>query len=168
MLSPPGVVCVDYKLTHSVSLRHHFARRQKRITLYTVNMPDPSIFTKIVRGEIPSHKVYEDDKTLAFLNIYPSVPGHVLVVPKVQVDHLDDLDEETYLAVMTTVRKVMKRIKEVLGTERACVKVAGFDVPHAHVHVVGCNTTADFFARDNHDQEPDHTALAAMAERLKF
>lgn len=132
------------------------------------HMKEPSIFTKIVNGEIPSHKVYEDDKTLAFLNIYPSVPGHVLVVPKAQVDHLDDLDEETYLAVMTTVRKVMKRVKEVLGTKRACVKVQGFDVPHAHIHVIGCDTPADFFAQENHAQEPDHAALAAMAERLKF
>lgn len=128
----------------------------------------PSLFTKIINGEIPSYKVYEDDQTLAFLNIYPSVPGHVLVIPKVQVDHLDDLDEETYQAVMTTVRKVMKRVKEVLGTKRACVKIQGFDVPHAHVHVIGCDTPADFFQAEDHSQEPDHSALAAMAERLKF
>ncbi len=131
-------------------------------------MQEPSIFTKIVAGEMPSHKVYEDELTFAFLNIYPSVPGHVLVVPKVQVDHLDDLDDETYQAVMTTVRKVMKRVKEVLGTTRACVKVQGFDVPHAHVHVIGCNAPTDFLAQEGYDTEPDHEALAAMAERLKF
>lgn len=131
-------------------------------------MQEPSLFTKIINGEIPSHKVYEDEQTLAFLNIFPSVPGHVLVIPKVQVDHLDDLDDEVYQAVMTTVRKVMKRVKGVLGTKRACVKVQGFDVPHAHVHIIGCDSPADFFAHEDHDNEPDHEALAAMAERLKF
>lgn len=136
--------------------------------LYNGDMQEPSIFTRIINDEIPSHKIYEDEKTLSFLNIYPSVPGHVLVIPKVQVDHLDDLDDDTYRAVMDTVHKVMKRVKEVLGTERACVKVLGFDVPHAHVHVIGCNTSADFFLAENHDVEPDHTALAEMAERLRF
>lgn len=131
-------------------------------------MSEPSIFTQIVNGEIPCHKVYEDEKTLAFLNIYPSVPGHTLVIPKEQVDHLDDLDEETYHAVMETVHKVMKRTKEVLGTKRACVKVQGFDVPHAHVHVIGCDTPIDFFAKEDHAIEPDHAALATMAERLRF
>lgn len=131
-------------------------------------MNEPSIFTRIVNGELPSHKVYEDEKTLAFLNIFPSVPGHVLVIPKTQVDHLDDLDDEAYQAVMNTVHKVMKRVKEVLQTQRVCVKVQGFDVPHAHVHVIGCNTPADFFNREDHTQEPDHEALAAMATRLRF
>lgn len=131
-------------------------------------MQEPSIFTQIINGDIPSHKVYEDDKTFAFLNIFPSVPGHVLVVPKTEVDHLDDLDDESYQAVMTTVRKVMKRVKEVLGTQRACLKVQGFDVAHAHVHVIGCDGPEDFFSREDHTVEPDHATLAAMAERLRF
>lgn len=131
-------------------------------------MQEPSLFTKIVNGELPCHKVYEDEKTLAFLNIYPSIPGHTLVIPKQQVDHLDDLDDETYRAVMATTKKVMKRIKEVLGTKRACLKVQGFDVPHAHVHVLGCSSPPDFLANEDHGIEPDHAALTAMAERLKF
>ena len=131
-------------------------------------MQEPSIFTQIINGDIPSHKVYEDEKTLAFLNIFPSVPGHTLVIPKVQVDHLDDLGDEDYQAVMATARKVMKRTKEVLDTKRACLKVQGFDVPHAHVHVIGCDTPADFFKAENHQVEPDHEALAAMAARLRF
>lgn len=131
-------------------------------------MQESSIFTQIINGDIPSHKVYEDDKTLAFLNIFPSVPGHTLVVPKVQVDHLDDLADDDYRAVMDTTRKVMKRIKDVLGTKRACIKVQGFDVPHAHVHVIGCDAPTDFFKAENHEVEPDHEILAAMAARLRF
>lgn len=131
-------------------------------------MNKPSIFTQIINGDLPSHKVYEDDKTLAFLNIYPSLPGHTLIVPKAEVDHLDELDDEMYQALMATTKKVMQRIKQVLGTKRACLKVQGFDVPHAHVHVIGCDTPTDFVKPENHRDEPDHEALAAMAARLAF
>lgn len=129
---------------------------------------EPSIFTKIINGEIPCHKIYEDDKTLAFLDIYPISPGHVLVVSKAQVDHFDDLDEENYDAVFTTVKKVSKRLKEVLGAQRACLRVEGFDVPHAHVHVIPCNTPADYYNENRMNIEPDHQALAGMAQKLSF
>lgn len=128
---------------------------------------EDSIFTKIVKGEIPSHKVYEDDKTLAFLNIYPSVEGHTMVIPKTQVDQLWDLTEEDYVAVMTTAKKVAKRLKEVLGVERVGEKVIGIDVPHAHVHLVPFNTAEQYYAHETKN-EPDHGALAALAERLFF
>lgn len=128
---------------------------------------EDSIFTKIVRGDIPSHKVYEDDQTLAFLSIYPSVPGHTLVIPKTQVAHLWDLDDDTYQAVMMTTKKVALRLKEVLGTERVGEKVIGLDVPHAHVHLVPFTYAADYYAHET-TTEPDHEALAAMAARLAF
>lgn len=126
-----------------------------------------SIFTKIIRGDIPSHKLYEDDYTFVFLNIYPSVAGHILVIPKVQVDHLEALDENVYQAVMATTRLMMKRVVEVLGVERACIKVEGFEVPHAHVHVLPCNTPADF-TKPQTKEEPDHVALEAVAEKLRI
>lgn len=126
-----------------------------------------SIFTKIIRGDIPSHKVYEDDQTLAFLNIYPSTEGHTLVIPKKQVDQLWDLDDETYQAVMRTTQKVARRLKEVLGTERVGSKVIGVDVPHAHVHLVPFTDPAAYYARETQD-EPNHELLAALAERLAF
>ena len=98
-------------------------------------MIEPSIFTRIINGEIPAHKVYEDDKTLAFLDIHPAQPGHTLVIPKVQVDRLEDLNEDDYLALMSSVKKIMQRVVEIFGSEyRACLKLEGFDVPHAHVH----------------------------------
>lgn len=126
-----------------------------------------SIFTKIIKGEIPSHKVYEDDRTLAFLNIHPSVEGHTLVIPKVQVETLWDLREEDYQALMATTKKVALRLKEVLGTERIGEKVIGLDVPHAHVHLVPFNTPEEYYARET-EAEPDHAALAALAEKLHF
>ncbi|MFC2702417.1 MAG: HIT family protein [Candidatus Nanosyncoccus sp.] len=94
-----------------------------------------SIFSKIIAGEIPCYKIYEDDKTLAFLDIHPETPGHTLVVPKVEVDKLYDLEMEDYLAVMKTVKMLARRMEKVLGA-RTLIKVIGTDVPHAHVHLV--------------------------------
>jgi histidine triad (HIT) family protein len=130
---------------------------------------EPSIFTKIVRGDIPAHKVYEDDHVLAFLDIHPAVEGHTLVVPKVQVDRLEDLDDAEYQALMDAVRKLMRRMVEVYGAEyRACLKLEGFDVPHAHVHVIPCRNPADFWTKQRMDVEPDHETLAKVAEKIKF
>jgi len=128
---------------------------------------EDSIFTKIIKGEIPSHKIYEDDKTLAFMNIYPSVEGHVLVIPKVQVPYLWDLDESDYIAVTLTAKKVALRLKQVLGTDFVGQKVIGLDVPHAHIHLIPFSTAAQFHAAETSD-EPDHQQLAALAERLAF
>lgn len=128
-----------------------------------------SIFTRIIKGEIPAHKIYEDDKTIAFLDIHPARPGHTLIVPKVQIDRLEDLPDEDYAALYTTVKKVMQRVVAVFGTDyRACMKLEGFDVPHAHVHVIPCRTAVDFWAKQAMDIEPDHDALAKMARRLAF
>ena len=94
-----------------------------------------SIFSKIIAGEIPCYKIYEDKKTLAFLDIHPETPGHTLVIPKVEVDKLYDLEMEDYLAVMKTVKILASRMEKVLG-RRTLMKVIGTDVPHAHVHLV--------------------------------
>ncbi len=132
-------------------------------------MQEPSIFTRIIRGELPSHKVYEDDKTLAFLSIYPSRPGHTLVVPKVQAARLHDLDDADYTALMQTVKKVVARQSEVFGADyKICLKVMGFDVPHAHVHVIPCLSPVDFAATEDMSSGPDHAALADMAKKLAF
>ena len=93
-----------------------------------------SIFTKIINGEIPSYKIYEDDKTLAFLDIHPETKGHVLVVPKKEVDKIYDLDDADYDALMHTVKKLSKHMEDKLGA-RILWKVVGTDVPHAHVHL---------------------------------
>ena len=130
---------------------------------------EESVFTKIIRGEVPAYKVYEDDGALAFMDIHPAVPGHVLVVPKVQVDRLEDLEESDYIAFMGVVKKVMTRLVEVFGEDyRGCLRVVGFDVAHAHVHVVPCRDSDDFWTRERMDVDADHEELAKLAEKLKF
>ena len=96
---------------------------------------EPSVFTKIINGEIPCYKIYEDDKTFAFLDIHPETKGHTLVIPKHQVDKIYDLDDDDYTALMRTVKKLSKHMEEQLGT-RILWKVVGTDVPHAHVHLM--------------------------------
>ena len=100
----------------------------------------PSIFTKIINGEIPCYKIYEDDKTMAFLDINPESKGHTLVVPKNEVDKIYDLPDEDYQALMQTVKKISKNMEEKLGT-RTLWKVIGTDVPHAHVHLLPYDET---------------------------
>ena len=127
----------------------------------------PSIFTKIIRGDIPCHKIYEDEHTLAFLDIHPVQPGHVLVIPKQQVEFLWDLDEATYLAVMSTAQKVAKRLRETLNVPYVGEKVFGLDVPHAHVHLIPFSIPSEFRNRPS-DGDPDHKALAAIAKTVAF
>jgi len=134
---------------------------------YTESMQD-TIFTKIIKGEIPSHKIYEDEHTYAFLDIHPKTPGHVLVVSKKQVEFVWQLTESDYQAVMSTVRKVALRLKEVTSKPYVGEMVLGVDVPHAHVHVFPFSTTEESRHIPDPNAEPDHTALAEMAEKLKF
>lgn len=100
----------------------------------------PSIFTKIINGEIPCYKIYEDDKTLAFLDINPETKGHTLVIPRNEVDKIYDLPDEDYQALMHTVKKLSKHLESKLG-QRTLWKVIGTDVPHAHVHLLPYDET---------------------------
>ncbi len=99
-----------------------------------------SVFAKIINGEIPSYKIYEDEKTVAFLDINPESRGHVLVVPKLEVDKIYDLPDEDYDALMHTVKKLSSHMEKVLG-QRTLWKVIGTDVPHAHVHLLPYDET---------------------------
>jgi len=103
-----------------------------------------SLFSKIVAGEIPCHKVWEDDDHLAFLDIDPIRPGHTLVVPKQEVAYLFDMDEASYAALWLAARTVAKQLEDRLGCERVCVEVVGWEVPHVHVHLVPTNTIRDY------------------------
>jgi len=129
---------------------------------------EDSIFTKIVNGEIPAEKIYEDEHTLAFLDIHPSVPGHTMVIPKRQVEFLWDLNDEDYQAVMATSKLVARHIREVLGVPYVGVKVVGVDVPHAHVHLIPFSTTSEFMQVADMNADPDFPALKAMSEKLRF
>lgn len=127
-----------------------------------------SIFSKIISGEIPAHKVYEDDLTLAFLDIHPKVEGHVLVIPKVEVDEFQDLPDEDYQALMQTVKKVAKRLKEIYPDKRIGMNIFGIDVPHAHIHVFPFANAKEYSIGQHLDTEPDHEKLAAVAKKLSF
>lgn len=129
---------------------------------------EPSIFTKIINGEIPSHKVYEDERTFAFLDIHPVQPGHVLVVPKNQVEFVWDLPPADYQAVMRTAQMVALRLRGVLGAPYVGEKIVGEDVPHAHVHIIPFSDAAQLHARPDMTAEPDHAALALVAKQLAF
>ena len=129
---------------------------------------DDSIFSKIIKGEIPSHKVYEDDNTYAFLDIHPAQPGHTLVVPKNQVDHVWDLPDEDYLALMESVKKISLHMKSVLEVKRIGVRIEGFEVPHAHIHLIPINNGEEFKQFGDASKDPDHQALAEMAKKLAF
>jgi histidine triad (HIT) family protein len=129
---------------------------------------EDSVFTKIIKKELPCHKVYEDDLTIAIIPLYPIALGHVLVIPKVQVDQFYDLDEKNYIALMETVKKVSKRMKQVLQTERIGLQVIGLDVPHCHIHVVAFNTIEEYKQAADESQPVDDQKLADMASRLAF
>lgn len=92
-----------------------------------------SIFSKIIRREIPAHFVYEDDACVVILDKFPSIEGQTLVIPKEEVNYAFDLNEETYLHLFNVAKKIAKALDQVFNTERTCLVVEGFEVPHAHI-----------------------------------
>jgi histidine triad (HIT) family protein len=127
-----------------------------------------SIFTQIIEGKIPCYKIYEDDHSFAFLDIHPVRPGHVLVVPKKQVEFLWDLDDENYQAVMIAAKKIAVKLREALDVPYVGEQVVGVDVPHAHVHLIPFSTAEEFRSRPDMSAAPDHEALKAIADTLAF
>ncbi len=102
-----------------------------------------SIFSKIVAGQIPCYRVAENDSFLAFLDINPLAKGHVLVIPKVQVDYIFDLDEETYIQLNLFAKSVAIAMKKAITCNRIGVTVIGLEVPHAHIHLIPINEVND-------------------------
>lgn len=139
--------------------------RLPHIYAYNRYMQD-SIFTQIINGEIPSHKIYEDDHTYAFLDIHPIQPGHTLVVPKRQVEFVWDLDDDTYAALQASVKKIALHLREALGVPYVGEQIIGVDVPHAHVHLVPFTEVAEYRKYPDMTADPDHTLLAELAKKL--
>jgi histidine triad (HIT) family protein len=129
---------------------------------------DESIFTKIIKGDIPSHKIYEDDWTYAFLDIHPITEGHTLVVPKKQVEFVWDLDDEAYTHLTATAKKIALHLRETLAVPYVGEQVIGVDVPHAHIHLIPFTNAKEFHHEPDSSVEPDHTALAELARQLAF
>jgi histidine triad (HIT) family protein len=127
-----------------------------------------SIFTKIIKGEIPCYKIYEDELTFAFLDIHPKTPGHVLVIPKKQVEFAWDLPDEDYASLMATVKKVALRIREVLHAKYVGEQVVGMDIPHTHIHVFPFSNMEEYLVVPDMSADPDQAALTEMAQKLAF
>ncbi len=151
-----------WQRTHESEPRVHYTTTPEWFILCVMK---PSIFTKIINGDIPCYKIYEDERTFAFLDINPVQPGHTLVVPRAQVDHLEDLDDEDYEALMHTVKLLAQNMREELQVERVCVIIEGFEVPHVHVKLIPCNTAEDFRSEP---YAADEDELRDMVERLAY
>lgn len=98
-----------------------------------------SIFTKIIKGEIPCYKIAENEDFIAFLDINPNAVGHTLCVPKKEVDKIFDLEEESYLKLMAFSRKIAKALEKTMDCKRVGIAVVGLEVPHVHVHLIPIN-----------------------------
>jgi histidine triad (HIT) family protein len=129
---------------------------------------EESVFTKIIKGEIPCHSIYEDEHTIAFLDVHPLAEGHTLLVPKLQVDHIWDLDEAAYAHLWTVARKLGGHIREVLEPARVGIIVEGFSVPHVHIHLIPINSGKDLKKSPDMAAPINHEALSAVAEMLRL
>lgn len=129
---------------------------------------EESIFTKIIKGDTPSYKIYEDETTYAFLDIHPIAAGHVLLVPKRQVQFVWDLDESTYRELMAAAQKIALHLRKALNVPYVGEQIIGVDVPHAHIHLIPFTTVTEFRNHPDMTAEPNHAALAAMAQELQM
>lgn len=125
-----------------------------------------SLFTKIIKREIPAHIVAEDDRYIAFLDINPLVMGHTLVVPKKEVDYIFDLDDDTLTGLQLFSKKVAGAIRKSFPCNRVGIAVIGLEVPHTHVHLVPLNSMDDLnFTRRK--LQPSAEELATAAEKIR-
>ncbi len=130
-----------------------------------------SIFTRIINGEIPCHRVAEDDRFIAFLDVRPLKPGHTLVVPKKEVDYIFDLDEETLAGMMLFAQNVAVAMKEVIECKRIGVAVIGLEVPHAHMHLVPITRESDLLftnPRVSPSAEENERLARAISEHVRL
>jgi len=126
----------------------------------------PTIFTRIIEGELPGRFVYRDDTCVAFLSIAPIRPGHTLVVPIEEVDHWVDLDPDSVAHLMQVARRIGRAQMEAFSPARVGLIIAGMEVPHAHIHLVPINREADLHF-ENADQNPLPEDLDAAADKLR-
>lgn len=125
-----------------------------------------SIFTKIIKGELPSYKIAEDDRFLAFLDAFPVTKGHVLVIPKKEVDKIFDLDKETYNDLMDFAYTVAQAVEKAIPCKRVGLAAVGLEVPHVHVHLIPLNSMDDMnFLKPKLKLEDEE--MKEIAEKIK-
>lgn len=128
-----------------------------------------TLFTKIIKGEIPSYKVAENDRFFAFLDINQFTKGHTLVIPKQEGDYIFDLDEETYIAFVLYARKIAMAIEKAIPCKRIATAVIGLEVPHTHIHLVPIQKENDMnFAKNNKQVSPEEMECIAAAIRKEL
>lgn len=125
---------------------------------------EPSIFTRIINREIPAEIIYEDEYCIVIPDKFPSQAGQIIVVPKVQIAYIADLDETTYQHMMTIVKRCMIALDKALSTIRTCVVIEGFETPHVHVRLYPCMTEEIILGNR---QEASDTDLATLAAALR-
>ena len=124
-----------------------------------------TLFSRIVSGEIPAHKIAETDQFLAFLDVMPTTTGHTLVIPKQEVDYLFGLDDALYLGLMAFAKKVAPAIEKAIPCKRIGMAVIGLEVPHAHIHLIPLNSLADMDF--THKIKPSQEELAETAALIR-
>lgn len=128
-----------------------------------------SIFSKIVAGEIPCHKVAEDDRHLAFLDIAPVVKGHVLVIPKKETDYIFDMEDEELSSLAVFAKKVARALIKVFPAPKIGMSVVGLDVPHVHIHLMPIQGGADIdFSKEKLKLEPEEMKRIADSVAAEF
>ena len=113
-----------------------------------------TIFSRIAAGEIPSYRIAEDERYFAFLDINPVAPGHVLVIPKREVDYLFDLDDDEFVGLELFAKRIARAMKKAIPCKRIGTAAIGLEVPHAHIHLIPLNTEADMDFRAPKKQLP--------------
>ena len=128
-----------------------------------------SIFTKIIKGDIPSYKIAEDENFFAFLDINPNSKGHTLCIPKKEVDKVFDLDEDTYMGLMIFSRRIGKAIEAAIECKRVGITVIGLEVPHVHVHLIPLQSmdNATFQHKVSMTNEEFEATAEAIRKKLK-
>jgi histidine triad (HIT) family protein len=125
-----------------------------------------SVFSKIIAGEIPCHRIAEDERYLAFLDIQPLVPGHVLVIPKIEVDYIFNCEDELLAGLILFAKKVAKMMEGKFDCKRIGVSVIGLEVPHTHIHLIPINGVTDMdFSREK--MNPSKNELERIAELIR-
>src|SRR3990167_10278635 len=123
----------------------------------------PSIFTRIINGEIPCHKVWEDDRFFAFLDIHPIQPGMTIVVPKKEVDHPVDMADDEYCDLMRAAKRLVPAIQKATGSLRVGLVIEGLEVPHAHIKLIPISKPRDLIPTGDHQATEEE--LSEMAEK---
>jgi histidine triad (HIT) family protein len=124
----------------------------------------PTLFTRIITWEIPSYRIYEDEYTYAFLDIFPQQPGHVLIVPKIEVDHFSEVPEPYYSAIFQTAKILSPAIQQATGCNRVCTMFIWYEVPHCHYHLIPTDHISD--VNFTPQTQADALSLKNMQEKI--